>query len=278
MSMVMRTRARSAGAGVMMVLIAATAQGQEGAAKPDPAPGGMVEAMPHVRVDRERRAIEFDGVVPVDAHIDGAPNLYLEVMVCVPDTREHEALVMSSAKAAHVHAALLLIGLEPGKPGGWVWKDGVSEVVPPTGPEVDVWFVWRDEEGIERVDVASDWIVNANDGSRLTAGMGEGSGWVFAGSRMVSRNGREWYAAEAEGTVVGLHTFGAETIAWRGVMSPSAEIEEPVWIADPARVPPRGTAVVVRVVARASAKDGADPGAPVSDPAGDDRATSEGGG
>jgi hypothetical protein len=229
--------------------------------------------------------------VPVDAHIDGAPNLYLEVMVCVPDTREHEALVMSSAKAAHVHAALLLIGLEPGMPGGWAWRDGVSEVVPPTGPELDVWFVWRDEEGIERVDAASDWIVHASDGSRLTAGIGmggigeggvgeggvgNGGGWVFAGSRMVSRNGREWYAAEAEGTVVGLHTFGAETIAWRGVMSPSAEIEEPVWIADPARVPPKGTPVVVRVVARASAVDEAQGDDGVSDGAGDGRGAASG--
>lgn len=210
----------------------------------------MREVLPHVRVDRERKIVEFDGVVPIDAHIEGAPNLYLEVMVCVPDTREHESLVQSKATAAHVHAALLMTGLEPGKPGAWVWEEREVGTTPPEGPAVEVHFIWTDGEGNERVDLASDWVISATSGTRLTdAASKERPRWVFAGSKMVSRGGREWYAAEAEGTVVGLHTFGTETVAWTSVMTPSADLLEPEWIPDPERVPRRGTAVVVRISA-----------------------------
>lgn len=210
----------------------------------------LMAEMPHVRVDREARVVEFDGFVPIDAHIEDAPNLYLEVMVCTPDVRAHESLVASKASPSHVHAALLLIGLTPGKPGAWKWDGEKVERIPPEGLPVDVRFVWTDESNQLRDDLASDWIISRVAGTRLTETIPEGQPrWVFAGSKMVSRSGREWYAAEAEGTIVGLHTFTTETIAWRGVLSPSAGVEDPEWIADSERVPKQGTSVVVRIKA-----------------------------
>ncbi len=217
-----------------------------------PSDAGRVDALlaelPHVRVDREERVVEFDGYVPIDAHIASAPNLYLEVMVCTPDVRAHEALVASLASPASVHAALLLVGLTPGHVGSWNWSDGHADRITPEGSPVEVSFVWIDEAGATHENLASDWIVSGVNGARFSETIPSGEPrWVFAGSRMIARNGREWYAAEAEGTIVGLHTFGSETIAWNSVLSPSADAEDPEWIADPDRVPRQGTRVVVRI-------------------------------
>ena len=61
------------------------------------------------------------------------------------------------------------------------------------------------------------------------------------------RQGRERYEAQGAGTLIGLTTFGTETIAWREVISPEASIQEPEWIADKAVVPAMGTPVTVRI-------------------------------
>jgi len=47
------------------------------------------------------------------------------------------------------------------------------------------------------------------------------------------------------GTVIGLATFGSEVIAPVEAVSPEAAVDEPVWIADRAEVPPIGTPVTV---------------------------------
>jgi hypothetical protein len=249
---------RTASIGTLL-LVSGIAHAQEQGKPPpteaDERVAAMLAEMPHVRVDRHAHTVEFDGYVPINAHIAEAPNLYLEVMVCTPDVRAHESLVASRASPSHVHAALLLIGLTPGKTGSWKWDGERAERIAPEGSPVEVWFVWTDERGEQRADLASDWVISRTDGRRLTETIPENEPrWVFAGSRMVSRGGREWYAAEAEGTIVGLHTFTTETIAWRGVMSPSVEVEDPEWIADPERVPKQGTEVVVRIKAIERAK------------------------
>ncbi len=215
---------------------------------PTPTPSapavGLREVFPLVRVDAAAKVVEFDGIVPLDAHDAETPMVYLELVACTPDTREHESLVMTRADAAHVHAALLLIGLEPGKPGSWTWDGTRVNSVPPTGPELDVRLVTKDAEGKETVATPQSWIVSARDRKRF----GEnGGGWLFAGSMMRVRQGREVYEAQGAGTLIGLTTFGSETIAWREVISPEASIEEPQWIADSAYVPAMGTPVIVRI-------------------------------
>jgi hypothetical protein len=217
---------------------------------------GVVELAPGLRVDRAASVVEFDGVVPVDVHDAQTPRVYLELFVTGPDTREHEALVMTRVPASAIHAGLLALGLEPGKPGViravGAGAKGEAEVEQPTGPGLAVEFVTRTVEGAERVEPASSWVVNAEDGSRLEGEAAEGA-WVFAGSRMMSRRDpatgrpREVYDADGTGVIVGLHTFSSEVIAWRRVMSPDAAALTPVWIADRAKVPEMGTKVVVRV-------------------------------
>jgi hypothetical protein len=200
---------------------------------------------PSVRVDAAARVVEFDGIVPIDAFDPDAPLVYLELVACTPDTREHESLVMTQADAAHVHAALLLIGLEPGTPGSWAWDGKDLRAIAPTGPELEVRLVTKGVDGAEVSAPPQAWIVSARDRRRFdSAGTGA---WLFSGSMVRTRQGREVYEAQGAGTLIGLTTFGSETIAWREVISPEAAVSEPEWIADKAVVPKMGTPVTVRI-------------------------------
>ncbi|MFI4896945.1 MAG: YdjY domain-containing protein [Phycisphaerales bacterium JB059] len=211
---------------------------------------GLREVFEHVRVDAERRVVEFDGIVPIDAHHKETPDVYLEVVACTKGTREHEALVMTEARPSHVHAALLLIGLEPGAPGAPSGRG--REAIAPTGDPVEVRIAYVSEGGDEVEADAAGWIVHAETGEAF-----ETAGWVFSGSRIVTHRGREVYDADGTGLVIGLAMFGnarvsapamgGATVALADGFSPEAGVAEPVWIANRERVPRFGTRVVVRV-------------------------------
>ncbi|MBL8762704.1 MAG: hypothetical protein JNM07_00355 [Phycisphaerae bacterium] len=162
-----------------------------------PPGAGAVEVLPGVRVDRAKKTVEFDGEVPIDAHDTNAPRVYLEVVVCRRDSKDHEALVVTDVLASHVHAALLLAGGVPGKPGrvsvvaagpgdGAAGPSATTtgtpktrlEVVPPSGSRIEVVLVTRGETGAEICSDAGDWIVNATTGSTLAQTEAESSGAV----------------------------------------------------------------------------------------------------
>lgn len=230
------------------------------------APAGVREVFPHVRVDTAAHVVEFDAVVsPLLVKDERAPLFYLEVAACTPDTREHETLFVSKARPSHVHAAMLLIGLKPGEPGGWKLVEDRLRPVNPSGDRVDVRVAVPDPtrpgESVEADPL--DWIISVRDGRSIrdSAPANDGGpsptpGWVFAGSRMV--NGRraaeptgveprEVYEADGSGTLIGLATFGGETISWSRTFSPDASVDAPEWIAKLDATPPAGTAVVVRI-------------------------------
>ncbi|GJQ28554.1 MAG: hypothetical protein HBSAPP03_04380 [Phycisphaerae bacterium] len=203
------------------------------------------EVFPFVRVDATRGMMEFDATVCINVRDPKTPRVYLEVLACIPDTKEHESLVVTRALPSHVHAALLLAGLTPGTPGTWDWEGATIRPVPPTGPRVRVTAVYGHGDH-EHVESLTDWVVDVNDGRTMTASAGADH-FVFAGSQMLERRGVSRYRADGEGCVVGLATFGGETIAWTRLFNPDASLEEPRWIAEPAKVPEFGTPVVVRI-------------------------------
>jgi hypothetical protein len=224
----------------------------ESAKAPDKPPqGSLRQLFPHVRADLQARLVEFDGTVPIDCHDPQTPVVYLEVTVCTPDTKEHESLVVTPAKPSHVHAALLAAGYQPGKPGSWTWDGQMLSSVPPSGDSLAVSIAYRDAAGGagggRDVEVpATSWIRNAA-ASGQKFGASPGSRFVFAGSAMVTRQGREVYNSNGSGLLIGLTTFGSETIAWSEVISHEADIMAPEWIADASVVPRFGTPVVVRI-------------------------------
>ena len=216
-------------------------------AQDEPA-SGLVELFPHVRIDRAAGVVEFDAYVPMVID-DPEQVVFLEAVVCTRNSKEHETLLATDARPSNIHAALLLLGAQPGEPGSWEPGEHDEIInIPPKGPAVSVEFVWTDANGAERADDPVSWIVSDADGQHLPD-----HDWVFAGSRII-----EWtppgkdapvgvYDADYSGTLIGLSTFGTETLAWPVVLSPDSEVEKPVWIADAHRAPPVETKVIVRL-------------------------------
>lgn len=217
----------------------------------------LAEVFPHVRVDTKTRVVEVDATVPIDAHNEKTPIVYLELIACTPDTKEHEVLAVTKALPRHVHAALLMIGLKPGKPGEWDWTGPELVAHPPTGDPVGVSIAYEKDGKVVEAP-ATDWVVSQKSGKTLAS---TGDHFVFAGSRIVTRQGREWYEAEGSGTLIGLTTFGGETIAWSRMYHNESDIEEPQWIANAELVPAYGTRVVLKLRPGAAVEGDAGPGA-----------------
>lgn len=190
-----------------------------------------------LRIDVDERVVEFDGRVALDAHDPETPLVFLELLVCAPDTREHEAVVVTDVKASVIHAALLAVGIEHGEPGRVVVSaDGVERVVP-TGDPVRVEFVVGEETFAPR-----DWV-----GLEGGEAFDEALSFVFAGSRMVERRGRSVYDAEGTGVIVGLTTFGSEVVALEEVVSPESTVDAPSFVVRTEMFPAFGQAVTVRL-------------------------------
>ncbi len=221
------------------------------------APSTIASPFPHVRVNIGERWAEFDAeVTPMMVFSERTPLLYLEVLACSPDSRAHETLVISAARPSHVHAALLLLGLNPGTPGAIRFEGRTPVARHPTGDRVRVRFFFSAPDGTARECDPADWIENARDGRGLAESEREtaarlslpmGPGFVFAGSSIAERDGHEVYKADEEGTLIGLTTFGNEPIAWFRTISPEAAVQAPEWVVRRSVVPAPGTPVRVRL-------------------------------
>lgn len=197
-----------------------------------------------IRVNRVDRAVEFDAVAVLRTG-------FLEEYVCTVGTREHESLFAFDGKASEIHAALLLAGLEPGAPGRWrtaAANDGefALERVPPTGAPVAVSVLLPDGR-----ELTLDHFVRAAPlpGAAAAVGQVPPREFVFAGSRFVRsrRTAEERYAADGSGSLIGLVTFGDETIGPVEVIADQASVSEPLWEAFTERMPDPGTKVRVRI-------------------------------
>lgn len=234
--------------GVILIAVSALA----GCSAPGSATGTMwrsgVEAFEGVWVDRASGRLWFDGVVPVDAAGIGAyGSMPIECIVCVRDSKDHETLVVTDVRASQVHAGLLLLGLEPGRAGGWQFDGKQLNPTPPAGPSVGVRFGVLQDGSWVMTD-PRDWLMDAmsEDGLKTLQPDDE---WRFAGSGSLSareaKSAGSWYAADADGVIVGLMTFGSEVVAWSRVMDPSEATEGWAWVANERVVPPAGTRVRV---------------------------------
>ncbi len=205
-------------------------------------PVQWVTLAPGLRVHRALGAIEIDGEVPIDTRDPARTRIYLEWLVCTPDTREHEVLVVTRVKPSLIHAAALALGWQPGKPGAWDWKGEQIRAIEPTGERLSAYI--RTPDAPSPGVPIEEWITDANTGLTLRKTQPT-TGFVFAGSHLITVGGEQVYQADREGGVVGLTCFSNETIAYAAMFNPDSGVQEPVWIANTALVPPQGTAVIV---------------------------------
>jgi hypothetical protein len=209
-----------------------------------PLRSGLVEVFPGIRLNRDTRALEFEAFVPIDAR--SPAGVSLESIICTPNTREHESLLLTTVRPSHIHAALLRLGLQPGRPARFDFRDGKLVAIDPIGPRLRVSLHWVDADGIAHAATPNDWTIDPATGEHLPAEL-VGGGWVFAGSGSERTPTGYTYHADTDGTLISLAAFGSETIAYAKAISPESAWAGRVWIADPQAVPPRGQSVTVRI-------------------------------
>jgi len=234
----------SASAALLSCAPARQAQQAAGAAI-EPA---WIAVSPSIRVHRADRSVEFEATAVIETG-------FLEEYVCTVGTREHESLFAYDGKASEVHAAMLLAGLTPGSPGRWREVADASgafavEAVPPTGEALQI--AVRLADGTERT---LDWFVRrAPIGDEATAGAQSAPPrrFTFGGSRFHTdrRTGVERYVADGSGSLIGLVTFGDETISPVEVIPDQASAATPIWEVDGSRIPKPGTKVTISVSRR----------------------------
>ena len=211
---------------------------------PEPEQSETTTLAEGLRLNRAERWIELDGFVPIDVREKDRTGYtlirYLECIAVTPTSgKDHESLMVTSVQPSMIHAALVTIGLEPGKPGSISWDGTRAVMTPATGAPVRV--TYRESDQLPPGAPITDYIVHADTGEPFDIA----AQWVFAGSIFE----RDRYVADAEGLVVGFHTFGSELLALQRAMSPDSFIEEPRWIAHPQRTPEFGDLVTIRIAA-----------------------------
>ena len=142
-------------------------------------------------IDPQEKSVIIDGQISLREGM-------LEMFACTRNTKEHESIVSANTKAYLVHAALLSLGAEPGKPVQFVPK-----YRPPTGTEIEVSVRWIDERGKEQTARAQEWVKDIQTGKAMT------HPFVFAGSSFWTdeETGKRYYQAEG-GDFICVSNFG----------------------------------------------------------------------
>lgn len=126
----------------------------------------------------------------------------LELLACRISTKEHESIISVRIKPFLIHAALLAVGAEPGKP-----VQVYPEFVAPTGEEIEIRVRWQDEDGKIQEALAQDWVLDHSKSTK-TEKKAMQSNWVFTGSLAYKDDdGVNHYVADESGEIVGLSNF-----------------------------------------------------------------------
>ena len=197
----------------------------------------LIRPFAGISINRDQPAVEIEAWTCLE---EG----WLEQIACSPHTRAHESLLVVEARPSDIHAALLLAGFEPGKPGGWTERDGEVQFTPPTGDPLVVLVRYRDAGGGIVEEPIHMWI---EDEQGRVAPRTEA--WVFAGSIMAANphwmDPGEHYVADITGSIVGLVTFGDEVVGFRTVLADRDEVQPPQWKVRWSHVPPLGTPATI---------------------------------
>lgn len=132
-----------AGLGPDVVLAQAPSPAAEATETPEkarPEAAALVPLNPQktVLLDKANRRLLLQGEVCLREGV-------LEMLVCLKRTKEHEAIFSVDTKAQIVHAGLLALGLEPGKPVRFT-----PEYQAASGPIIEVVASWTDPDGTAR--------------------------------------------------------------------------------------------------------------------------------
>jgi hypothetical protein len=191
---------------------------------PDPDPGWTkMDPDRPIWIDADKKQVIVAGQICLRAG-------QLEMFACPKHSKEHESVVVIGLRPELVHAGLLSLDINPGKP---VQYD--PEFKPATGPEIEIRVRWLGENEVKEIR-SQEMVRSFRDKKEMT------SPWVFGGSIFYEDpDGKFQTYAANHGSFVCLSNF------------PDAMIDVPVQSSDSAdsllfeantdKIPPLGTQV-----------------------------------
>ncbi|MDR2757654.1 MAG: undecaprenyl-diphosphate phosphatase [Planctomycetaceae bacterium] len=159
---------------------------------------------------------------------------FLELLACRVGTKEHESIISVRVKPFLIHAALLMVRAEPGKP-----VQQTPQFVPPSGDEIEITVRWNDQEGHRKEVLAQDWVWDAGN-SKEDSKKAMSTHWVFTGSMQYKdESGMNHYVADESGELLGLSNFVGAILDVP--IKSSADNTELLFACFTERIPERGT-------------------------------------
>jgi hypothetical protein len=158
---------------------------------------------------------------------------YLEHLLCLEQTKEHESLLATAATPKLIHAGLLLTGAEAGHPVRFRPK-----FEPPAGTAMAIELEWTDKDGKLERSNAREWVKDQKSQKPLAID------WVFAGSDefVDPETKRRIYAADG-GDLFTVSNFTSAILDLP--IDSSADDNARSFLANTPRIPPRGTFVTM---------------------------------
>jgi hypothetical protein len=195
------------------VLVLAPLAGQQPVDPKPPADDAAAKVLAEVRQQFQAEGIEFDAkaqTVTIPAVVN-QPQDPVEYLLIHRKGKRHEAVFWTRSKPSLVNAALLLLGLQPGKNASYVEKDppptleqieaGADPIVvtPPSGMPFWMTVRWRDAEGKEVEHCVEDLLLDLTTQAPVVD-----CSWVYLGGRMAQlyRGEPEVFVADFEGNLI----------------------------------------------------------------------------
>jgi hypothetical protein len=122
-----------------------------------------------VRYSPEKQHLEVDGWVNMQKGL-------IEVFACAPGGKTHESVVVLDCVPSALHAGLLVLGLNPGKPSD---EGTEGDDKRPTGDGVIIEVRWKGSDDKAHTVRAEDWIWDGKNKRPMPH-----VDWVFTGSFM----------------------------------------------------------------------------------------------
>jgi hypothetical protein len=171
-------------------------------------------------------------------------NDLLEYLLVAPQGAAHESLLLTKVRPSLLNAALLLLGVEPGRNARFEPREGFDDrgrpnraVVPPEGDGFFLYAAWREGEETYFFRV-EDLVRNLASGRSLRRHR-----WVYLGSRFapLKPGGAESFLADVSGDLINLSFFfEGNTLL---TAAPPECLEQTIWAANEWLLPPQGEPV-----------------------------------
>ncbi len=156
----------------------------------------------------------------------------LEHLLCLKGTKEHEAILATSAAPRLIQAGLLLTGAEVGHA-----VEFAPKFQPPTGSPMEITLEWEQAGKTRKAD-ARDWVLDDHTKKTLT------KDWVFAGSMFIKDPiAKQEYFAADDGDLITVANFASAILDLP--IASTANDAEHMFVPYTDRIPPRWTGVTM---------------------------------